>query len=115
MATNKLSKGGAAGGPGSRSLTPKVTTYFGGQPSNNTSPRGVSQIGSSMGNHPQVCALLPSLDRGRVAGCRWTLSLTLFAHDEGLGGQKKAPGSAPGLTVWGHHGRVSPWGQKPIR
>jgi hypothetical protein len=76
--------------------------------------RGSHAHAIAEGGPPQVCTLLPSLDRGRVAGCRWTLSLTLFAHDEGLGGQKKAPRSASGLTVWGHHGRVSPWGQKPI-
>ena len=47
--SNQLSKGGAAGGPGSRSLS-NVNTYFGGRPSERVSPAGVSQMGSSIGN-----------------------------------------------------------------
>jgi hypothetical protein len=43
--------GGKGGGPGSRSLAPKLNTYFTGQPANRTSPGGVSQIGESLGNH----------------------------------------------------------------
>jgi hypothetical protein len=41
-------------------------------------------------------------------------------HEEGLGQpkpptkKKKAPErGVPGLTVWGHHGRVSPWDRSP--
>jgi hypothetical protein len=48
--SNQLSKGGVAGGPGSRSLS-KVNTYFGGRPSDRVSPGGVSQAGSAFGNH----------------------------------------------------------------
>lgn len=50
MKTNKLSKGGAGGGSGSKSLG-KPAQYFTGQPSTRISPKGVSQIGSQMGNH----------------------------------------------------------------
>ena len=51
MKRNALSgSGGKGGGPGGRALG-KPTQYFTGQPSNNTSPRGVSQIGSGLGNH----------------------------------------------------------------
>ncbi len=49
--SNQLSKGGAAGGLGSRALTPKTNVYFGGQPSQRVSPGGVSQAGSALGNH----------------------------------------------------------------
>ena len=49
--SNQLSKGGAAGGPGSRALTPKVTTYFGGQPSQRVNPGGADQLGQAMSNH----------------------------------------------------------------
>lgn len=50
MSKNRMTGGGAGGGPGSRSLA-KVTTYMTGRPSERTSPRGVSQYGSSIGNH----------------------------------------------------------------
>lgn len=51
MKRNQLSgSGGKGGGPGSRSLS-NVTTYFGGRPSDRVSPAGVSQVGSSIGNH----------------------------------------------------------------
>jgi hypothetical protein len=57
--SNQLSgRGGPAGGPSSRSLTPKVTTYFGGQPSQRVNPGGADQQGQAMGNH--------STDNGRV-------------------------------------------------
>jgi hypothetical protein len=47
---NTLTKGGAAGGPGSRALnTP--TTYFTGRPSDRVSPGGVNQMGTARGNH----------------------------------------------------------------
>jgi hypothetical protein len=49
MATNKLSRGSAAGGLGSNKVVrPGVRT---GAAARGTSPKGVSQIGSSMGNH----------------------------------------------------------------
>jgi hypothetical protein len=50
MATNKLSKGGAGGGPGSRSAA-RVNTYFTGQSARAQNPGGVAQIGQSQGNH----------------------------------------------------------------
>jgi hypothetical protein len=49
MAKNQMTKGGAGGGPGSRAMH-APTTYFTGRPSTRISPKGVSQIGSSMGN-----------------------------------------------------------------
>jgi hypothetical protein len=49
MATNKLSRGSAGGGHGSRVVTQKPVRY--GQPREGIRERGVSQIGSSMGNH----------------------------------------------------------------
>ena len=49
---NQLSgRGGPGGGPASRSLTPKVTTYFGGQPSQRVNPGGADALGQAMGNH----------------------------------------------------------------
>jgi hypothetical protein len=49
--SNALSgSGGKGGGPGSRALG-QPTQYFVGQPSQKISPRGVSQFGSSIGNH----------------------------------------------------------------
>ena len=50
MKRNQLSKGGAAGGPGSKSLS-KTTSYFTGQPSTKMNPGGVSQFGGAVGNH----------------------------------------------------------------
>ena len=50
MSKNRMTGGGAAGGPGSRAMH-APTTYFTGHPGTKISPRGVSQIGSSMGNH----------------------------------------------------------------
>jgi hypothetical protein len=56
---NQLSgRGGPAGGPSSKALTPKVTTYFGGQPSQRVNPGGADQQGQQMSNH--------STDSGRV-------------------------------------------------
>lgn len=49
MATNKLSKGGAGGGMGSRSAA-RVNTYFTGAPARAQNPGGVGQIGQSQGN-----------------------------------------------------------------
>jgi hypothetical protein len=58
MAKGKLSgSGGPGGGLGSRA-TGKATAYFTGQPSMKISPKGVSQIGQSMGNH--------ATDSGRI-------------------------------------------------
>jgi hypothetical protein len=48
--SNQLSKGGAAGGPGSRALG-KPTQYFTGQPSQRVAPGGVDQLGQAMSNH----------------------------------------------------------------
>jgi hypothetical protein len=50
MSKNRMTGGGAGGGPGSKSLA-RVNQYFTGQPSTRVSPKGVSQLGSSMGNH----------------------------------------------------------------
>ena len=61
MARNQLSKGGAGGGPGSKSLA-KTTSYFTGQPGTKINPGGVSQFGGAVGNH--------SSDPGRTSGYR---------------------------------------------
>ena len=49
--SNQLSKGSAAGGPGSRALTPKTSVYFGGQPSQRVNPGGADQLGQATSNH----------------------------------------------------------------
>jgi hypothetical protein len=108
---NQLSRGGPAGGPGSRSLTPKVTTYFGGQPSNNTSPRGVSQIGSSMGNHvggiegggKTVRGAVEPMYSGKVAGVGSTklgneVALNVGGGGPGAGRTVMRTGSQHGLA-----------------
>jgi hypothetical protein len=52
MKRNQLSgSGGKGGGPGSRALTPRVTTYFGGRPSSRVNPGEADQLGQQMSNH----------------------------------------------------------------
>ena len=50
MKRNQLSKSGAGGGMGSKSVG-KATRYFTGQPSTKVNPAGVSQFGGAVGNH----------------------------------------------------------------
>jgi hypothetical protein len=50
MARNTLSKGGPAGGPGSKAVA-RVQTFFTGKPSEKISPGGVSQYGGAVGSH----------------------------------------------------------------
>jgi hypothetical protein len=49
MATNKLTKGGAAGGPGSRQVVQKPQRL--GQPASGVSPGWASQLGAGISDH----------------------------------------------------------------
>jgi hypothetical protein len=50
MSKNRMTGGGAGGGPGSRAMH-APTTYFTGHPGTKVSPKGVSQFGGSYGDH----------------------------------------------------------------
>jgi hypothetical protein len=50
MSKNRMTGGGAGGGPGSKSLS-KVNTYFTGAPARRVNPGGADQLGQQMGNH----------------------------------------------------------------
>ena len=61
---SKRNRGGPAGGPSSKALTPKVTTYFGGQPSQRVNPGGADQQGKRWAITP-LTAVRPSAIRQR--------------------------------------------------
>jgi hypothetical protein len=99
-----------AGGQGSRALG-APTTYFIGQPSTRIDPRGVSQIGSSIGNHSTDNAkrLTRSVEPVRTGerGCFGVPLGNQTATEAGQG-----PGSGRNVSRCGSQQGVSP--SKPI-
>jgi hypothetical protein len=118
--SNSLSRGGPGGGPSSKALAPKVTTYFGGQPSQRVNPGGADQQGQAMGNH--------STDSGKAlrnpatplsAGTFGGPGSTKLGNEVALNVGGGGPGAGRTLYgqsgVQGQHGPVNPGKPTPAR
>ena len=110
MKRNQLSKGGAGGGPSSKSLG--VTTYFtGAKPATKISPKGVSQFGSSIGNHSTDSG---KILRGGVEATRIGMMPAggpggvMLGNEAALNVGKGGPGT--GRTLFGQCGTQSQYG-----
>jgi hypothetical protein len=115
MATNKLTKGGAGGGMGSRQVTQKPQRL--GQPARGINPGGPSQLGSSVGNHTTG-------DGGRTTNYRgdpWTDGRVPAGGNQRLGNQVAAstvarPGGSRQVMKsggQGMHGSAAPGDPPP--
>jgi hypothetical protein len=96
------------GGIGSKA-TNAPTTYFTGQPSTKVSPRGVSQIGSSMGNHAMNDAgkILRGQPEPVRAGAMGKMGNTELGNACALDVGKGGPGTGRVTSQSGSHGLVT--------
>lgn len=104
--SNQLSKGGAAGSPGSRALG-KPTQYFVGQPSQRVAPGGVDQLGQAMANHVTGdmggrSAKLPNPATPMIAGKMPGVGATKLGNEVALNVGSGGPGA--GRTLYGQSG-----------
>jgi hypothetical protein len=121
--SNQLSKGSAAGGPGSRALTPRTNVYFGGRPSSRVNPGGADQLGQQMSNHVTGdmggrSTKLPNPATPMIAGSMTGVGATKLGNEVALNVGAGGPGT--GRTVQhcgtqGQHGPVNPGKSTPAR
>lgn len=108
MARNQLSKGGAAGGPGSKSLA-KTTIYHSGQPAQKINPGGVAQFGSAVGNHASDSRATTNYRGDPVRmGAMGGMGSVKLGNEVALNVGKGGPGSGRTVMRSGSQGGVSP-------
>ena len=103
MKRNQLSRGGPGGGPSSKALAPKVTTYFGGQPSQRVNPGGADQQGQQMSNHSTDSGrVLPNPATPMIAGKMPDVGATKLGNEVALNVGGGGPGT--GRNLYGQSG-----------
>jgi hypothetical protein len=122
--SNQLSKGGAAGGPGSRALTPKTNVYFGGHQANKVDPGGADQLGEQTSNHITGdmggrSTKLPNPATPLDGGSMTAVGATKLGNEVALNVGGGGPGAGRTLYgqsgVQGQHGPVNPGKPTPAR